>query len=308
MNKYVNIYNELSKFLDSDEILLDEPMRDHTYFKIGGNADIFITPKSIKKLIKVIKALSEKQVPVFFIGNGSNLLVKDGGIRGIVIKSEKMNKIEINGNKIIAECGAMLSDISDAAYDASLTGFEFACGIPGTLGGAVFMNAGAYGGEMSFVLESVRVLTRELEVKTLHRDELDLGYRSSAVKKHNYIVLDALMNLVPGDKKVIKEKINDLTKRREDKQPLEFPSAGSTFKRPTGYYAGKLIQDAGLKGFKMGGAQVSEKHSGFVINRNGAKAKDVLDLIEHIQRTVYVKYEVELNTEVLIVGEDEDKD
>ncbi|NLC65901.1 MAG: UDP-N-acetylmuramate dehydrogenase [Clostridium sp.] len=308
MNKYVNIYNELSKFLDSDEILLDEPMRDHTYFKIGGNADIFITPKSIKKLIKVIKALSEKQVPVFFIGNGSNLLVKDGGIRGIVIKSEKMNKIEINGNKIIAECGAMLSDISDAAYDASLTGFEFACGIPGTLGGAVFMNAGAYDGEMSFVLESVRVLTPELEVKTLHRDELDLGYRSSAVKKHNYIVLDALMNLVPGDKKVIKEKINDLTKRREDKQPLEFPSAGSTFKRPTGYYAGKLIQDAGLKGFKMGGAQVSEKHSGFVINRNGAKAKDVLDLIEHIQRTVYVKYEVELNTEVLIVGEDEDKD
>lgn len=308
MNKYVDIYNALSKFLDKGEIWIDEPMREHTYFKIGGNADVLVTPKSVENLIKVLKFLSNKEVPVFFIGNGSNLLVKDGGIRGIVIKSEKMNKIQIKGNSIIAECGAMLSDISDAAYDASLTGFEFACGIPGTLGGAVFMNAGAYDGEMSFVLESVRVLTPDLKVRTLHRDELDLGYRSSAVKKHNFIVLDALINLLPGDKKVIKEKIDDLTKRREDKQPLEFPSAGSTFKRPTGYYAGKLIQDAGLKGFKIGGAQVSEKHSGFVINRDSAKAKDVLALIEHIQKTVYVKYEVELNTEVLIVGEDENKD
>jgi len=230
--------------------------------------------------------------------------VKDGGIRGIVIKTDKINGIMVKEDTIVAECGALLEDISKKALDTSLTGFEFACGIPGTLGGAVFMNAGAYDGEMSFVLESVRVITKDLRVITLKKESLEMGYRTSIIKTENYVVLDAVIKLSPGRVEDIKEKIDDLTHRREERQPLEFPSAGSTFKRPTGHYAGKLIQDAGLKGYQIGGAQVSEKHSGFVINKDHAEAKDVLNLISYIQSTVMDKFNVELCTEVLIVGED----
>lgn len=304
MNRYLNAYDELASFLNKEEILLDEPMKNHTWFEIGGTADILVIPQSVEKLIKVIHYVRKNNIPTFLIGNGSNLLVKDGGIRGIVIKTEMINKISVEGEIITAECGALLEDISGIAYEHGLSGFEFACGIPGTLGGAVFMNAGAYDGEMSFVLDSVRVMTPDLKVLTLKRDELELGYRTSAVKTNGYVVLDAKIVLETGSKEEIKAKVDDLTHRREDRQPLEFPSAGSTFKRPTGHYAGKLIQDAGLKGYQIGGAQVSEKHSGFVINKDHAEAKDVLDLISYIQSTVMDKFHVELCTEVLIVGED----
>lgn len=304
MKNYISAYDELGLILTKEEILVDEPMKNHTWFEIGGTADLLVIPDSVEKLVRVIEFVHEYQIPAFLIGNGSNLLVRDGGIRGIVIKTERIGKIEVLGDTIHAECGALLEDISETACEASLGGFEFACGIPGTLGGAVYMNAGAYDGEMSFVLESVRVITPELEVKTLGKDELELGYRTSAIKTRNLVVLDAVIRLVPGDKAEIRAKIDDLTQRREERQPLEYPSAGSTFKRPTGYYAGKLIQDAGLKGYQIGGAQVSEKHSGFVINRDHAKAQDVLNLITFIQSTVLEKFNVELATEVLIVGED----
>ena len=308
MNKYAGAYDELRALLSEKEILVDEPMKNHTCFEIGGTADILVIPESVDKLIQVIHFIKKNNIPTFLIGNGSNLLVRDGGIRGIVIKTEMIKKIEVKENKIFAECGALLSEISDRAYESGFTGFEFACGIPGTLGGAVFMNAGAYDGEMSFVLESVRVITPELEIKILTKDELELGYRTSAVKERGYIVLDAVIALKLGDKAEIKNKIDDLTKKRKDKQPLEFPSAGSTFKRPAGYYAGQLIQDAGLKGYQIGGAQVSEKHSGFLINKDHAAAEDVLNLITYIQNQVMEKFQVELNTEVLIVGEDIKKD
>jgi UDP-N-acetylmuramate dehydrogenase len=295
---------KLEEILDKNEILVDEPMRNHTYFEIGGTADIIAIPNTIEKLVSVIKLMKEEGVPLFLIGNGSNLLVKDGGIRGCVLKTEAIRRISCDGERITAECGALLKDISDAALDASLGGFEFACGIPGTLGGAVFMNAGAYDGEMSFVLESARVLTRDLEVVNLKNGDLEMGYRTSAVKENGYVVLEAVLKLVTGDRDAIKAKIDDLTERRNERQPLEYPSAGSTFKRPPGYYAGKLIQDAGLKGYQIGGAQVSEKHSGFVINKDHASAKDVIDLINHIKKTVDTKFGVELNTEILIVGEE----
>lgn len=304
MNSYLGAFEKLKEFLNDSEILIDEPMRNHTYFEIGGTADVIVIPDTIEKMVAVIRLMNKENIPLFLIGNGSNLLVRDGGIRGCVLKAEKINRIETVGDAIHAECGALLKDISDEAYEHSLTGFEFACGIPGTLGGAVFMNAGAYDGEMSFVLDSVRVLTPELEIVTLSKDELELGYRTSAVKEKNLVVLDAVIRLVTGNQEEIRVKIDDLTQRREDRQPLEFPSAGSTFKRPTGYYAGKLIQDAGLKGYQIGGAQVSEKHSGFVINRNHATAKDVLDLIRFIQETVDNKFGVGLCTEVLIIGEE----
>ncbi len=300
----MDAYKDLASFLTEEEILLDEPMKNHTWFKIGGVADILLRPESVEKLIKVIHYVNKNNIPTFLIGNGSNLLVRDGGIRGIVIKTEQIKNISIEGNILSAECGAELADISTAAYNSSLTGFEFACGIPGTLGGAVYMNAGAYDGEMSFVLDEVRVVTMDLKVITLKREDLELGYRTSAVKTNGFVVLDAKIVLEPGSKEEIKEKIDDLTRRREERQPLEFPSAGSTFKRPTGYFAGKLIQDAGLKGYQIGGAQVSEKHSGFVINKENAKADDVLGLIQYIQNTVMEKFNVELSTEVLIVGED----
>ncbi|MBW8381535.1 MAG: UDP-N-acetylmuramate dehydrogenase [Youngiibacter sp.] len=304
MKNYPLALKKLEEILDKNEILVDEPMRNHTYFEIGGTADIIAIPNTIEKLVSVIKLMKEEGVPLFLIGNGSNLLVKDGGIRGCVLKTEAIRRISCDGERITAECGALLKDISDAALDASLSGFEFACGIPGTLGGAVFMNAGAYDGEMSFVLESARVLTRDLEVVNLKNGDLEMGYRTSAVKENGYVVLEAVLKLVTGDRDAIKAKIDDLTERRNERQPLEYPSAGSTFKRPPGYYAGKLIQDAGLKGYQIGGAQVSEKHSGFVINKDHASAKDVIDLINHIKKTVDTKFGVELNTEILIVGEE----
>lgn len=304
MNQYMDFYKLLGEFYNKEDITLDSPMSEHIYFKVGGPADILVTPVNEEQVVKTLKLCREYKVPYFILGNGSNILVKDGGISGVVIKFNKLNKIKTEGKFVIAQSGALLKDISKAALEDNLKGFEFACGIPGSIGGAVFMNAGAYDGEMSHVIKSARVIDEDFNIKTLNKEELDLGYRSSSVMKKGYVILEATVELESGEYSTIKNKIDDLTNKRESKQPLEYPSAGSTFKRPEGYFAGKLIQDSGLKGFSIGGAAVSEKHSGFVINKGGAKAKDVLDVIAHVQKKVKENFGVDLHTEVRIIGRD----
>lgn len=305
MNQYKEYKGLFEKFYREENIIIDAEMKNYVHFRVGGPADILLIPESKEQVINTIEICREKNIPFYVIGNGSNLLVKDGGIKGVVIKLNELKNIRIEKNIIEAECGAMLKDVSNAALKNSLTGLEFACGIPGTIGGAVFMNAGAYNGEISNVIESAEIINNDNEVIILSKKELDLGYRSSIIMKNNYIVLSARFKLEEGDKKDIKEVVEDLTNKRESKQPLEYPSAGSTFKRPEGYFAGKLIQDAGLKGYVIGGAAVSEKHSGFVINKNGATATDILNLIHHIQEEVKKQFNVELHPEVRIIGEDE---
>ena len=298
MNK--KIYNILKK----NDIKIDEKLSEYVNFKVGGPADILLIPNSKEQVIKSIKICKENNIPFYLIGNGSNILVRDGGFRGVVLSLKNVKNIYVDGEKIEAECGVMLKEVSDKAIENSLTGFEFACGIPGTIGGAVFMNAGAYDGEISKVIESAEVIDENCNIIRLSREELDFGYRSSLVMKKGYTVLSAVFKLEKGQVKTIKELIEDLTNKRESKQPLEYPSAGSTFKRPTGYFAGKLIQDAGLKGYSIGGAAVSEKHSGFVINKGNATAKDITDLIKHIQDEVKKQFGVDLHPEVRIIGEE----
>lgn len=294
----------LTGLMDRERIKKDEPMKKHVTFRVGGNADYFVTVKNADEIAAVINLCKEEKVPYFIMGNGSNLLVGDKGIRGVVIQIAKdMNEIEVAGETITAMAGALLSKIAGAALNAGLTGLEFASGIPGTLGGAVVMNAGAYGGEMKDVLDMVRVLTPEGEILELGKDALKLGYRTSVVAEKNYIVLDARIVLKKDDKEKIREYMEDLKGRRTSKQPLEYPSAGSTFKRPEGYFAGKLIDDAGLRGFALGGAQVSEKHCGFVINKDNATALEIIKLIEEVQKRVKENSGVALETEVKKVGE-----
>ena len=304
MNQYKGFVDLFKEFYDEESLKLDAPMKEYVHFRVGGPADILVIPNNKEQVIKTIEVCRKNNIPFYVVGNGSNLLVKDGGIRGVVIKLGNVKNINVTDNKVEAECGAMLKDVSNSALENSLTGFEFACGIPGTVGGAVFMNAGAYNGEISNVIESADVIDTEGNVLTLLHEELELGYRSSIVMKKGYIVLSATFSLEKGDGANIKERVDDLTFKRESKQPLEYPSAGSTFKRPEGYFAGKLIEDAGLKGFTLGGAAVSKKHSGFVINKGGATAKDILDLIHHIQAEVKKQFGVELHPEVRIIGED----
>lgn len=299
--KYKDLFIEIYK---ESQIQLDAKMSEHIYFKVGGPADILLTPNNVQQVKDTITICKKNEIPFYVIGNGSNLLVKDGGIRGIVIKLCELKKIERLGNKIKAECGALLKDVSTEATAGALSGFQFACGIPGSVGGAVFMNAGAYDGETSFVIESAEVLDDKQEIRVLSKEELNLGYRQSIVMQKGYIVLSATFNLVPGDKEKIQDRVDELTKRREDRQPLEYPSAGSTFKRPDGYFAGKLIEDAGLKGFTIGGACVSTKHAGFVINKGNGTAKDVLDVINHVKAEVKKQFAVDLYPEVRIWGED----
>lgn len=284
MNQYMEFYKLLGEFYNEEDITVDSPMSEHIYFRVGGPADILVTPVNEEQVVNTLKLCREYNVPYFILGNGSNILVKDGGISGVVIKFNKLNKITTEGNCVTAQSGALLKDVSKAALENNLRGFEFACGIPGSIGGAVFMNAGAYDGEMAHVIKSARVIDENCNIKNLTKEELELGYRSSIVMKKGYVVIEATVELESGEYASIKDKIDDLTNRRESKQPLEYPSAGSTFKRPEGYFAGKLIQDSGLKGFSIGGAAVSEKHSGFVINKGGATAKDVLDVIAHVQK------------------------
>lgn len=304
MKHSIEFLNKLKEFYPENRVVEKAMMKDHVHFKVGGPADILLLPTTKEQVIKSVNLCKENNIPCFVIGNGSNLLVKDGGIRGVVIKLLDVKNIKVNGEELIAECGAMLKDVSKIAMENSLTGIEFACGIPGSIGGAVFMNAGAYNGEMSQAIKEAEVIDSEGNILTLSKEELQLGYRTSIVMKKGYVVLSTTLALKKGEVKTIKDLVDDLTEKRESKQPLEYPSAGSTFKRPEGYFAGKLIQDAGLKGYSHGGAMVSEKHSGFVINKGNATAKDILDLIKHIQDEVKNQFGVDLHTEVRIVGED----
>ena len=290
--------------LGEDRVFTEEAMSQHTTFKIGGPADYFLMPDKGEDVGRVIKICKEKEIPYFILGNGSNLLVGDGGYRGTVIQIYRnMSSVTVEGNEITAQAGALLSAGAAAAKNASLTGFEFAGGIPGTIGGAVVMNAGAYGGEMKDVLTEVTVMNAEGDIFTLPTEELELGYRTSIIKTAGYIVLEAKIRLKEGDPEVIRETMKDLTIRRTTKQPLEYPSAGSTFKRPEGYFAGKLIMDSGLAGYQVGGAQVSEKHCGFVINAGDATARDVRTLMDNVRDIVYKKYGVTLEPEVKFLGE-----
>ena len=300
----VNIKQHFQEILGNDRVLEAEPMGKHTTFRIGGPADLFVAPENTDEIKKLIAICKEEEVPYFILGNGSNLLVSDKGYRGVIIQLYRsFGQITLMENEIHAQAGALLSGIAAMAREASLTGFEFAGGIPGTLGGAVVMNAGAYGGEMKDVLKEVTVLTPEGQVVTLQARELQMGYRTSIIKESGYIVLEAVISLKKGDQDEIKSRMQELAGMRSSKQPLSYPSAGSTFKRPEGYFAGKLIMDSGLRGYTHGGAQVSEKHCGFVINAGGATARDVCELMEHVQKTVYEKYNVKLEPEVKFLGD-----
>lgn len=297
------IVQRLYGILGEEKVLLQEPMSRHTTFRIGGPADLFLMPESVEKVGAVLKVCREEDLPYFILGNGSNLLVSDEGYRGAVIQMYKnLGAVRVEGTSIRAQAGALLSGIAAAARDASLTGFEFAAGIPGTLGGAVVMNAGAYGGEMKDVLREVTVLTKNGEIKRLFSEELEMGYRTSVVKRLEYIVLEAVLCLEEGEQTAISERMRELARQRISKQPLEYPSAGSTFKRPEGYFAGKLIMDAGLKGYQVGGAQVSEKHCGFVINSGNATAQEVYRLMQDVQEKVMDKFGVKLEPEVKFLG------
>lgn len=290
--------------LGEDRVFTEEAMSQHTTFKIGGPADYFLMPDKGEDVGRVIKICKEKEIPYFILGNGSNLLVGDGGYRGAVIQIYRnMSSVTVEGNEITAQAGALLSAVAAAAKNASLTGFEFAGGIPGTIGGAVVMNAGAYGGEMKDVLTEVTVMNAEGDIFTLPTEELELGYRTSIIKTAGYIVLEAKIRLKEGNPEVIRETMKNLTIRRTTKQPLEYPSAGSTFKRPEGYFAGKLIMDSGLRGYQIGGARVSDKHCGFVINAGDATAQDVVALMDHVTEVVREKYGVTLEPEVKFLGD-----
>ncbi|OBR91894.1 MULTISPECIES: UDP-N-acetylmuramate dehydrogenase [Clostridium] len=304
MNKFKDFATNLEKILDKEDIKIDEPMKEHTSFRVGGPVDILVTPKKFQEVVDVITLCKEHNIPYYIMGNGSNLLVKDGGIRGIMIKLIKLNEVKVEDNKIITGSGVSLKDISTTALNNKLSGFEFACGIPGSVGGAVTMNAGAYNGEISHVVESAKVIDNDGKIKVLDRKQLELEYRSSSILKYKYTVLEVTFNLEHGDYEKIKNRVEDLNRRRNEKQPLEYPSAGSTFKRPEGYFAAKLIEDSGLKGKSVGDAQVSEKHSGFIINKGSATAKDILDLIAIVQNKVKEKFNVDLYTEVRVIGEE----
>lgn len=296
--------NQLCGIVGSDNTYLDEPMSRHTTFRIGGPADYYVTPHSKEEIRDVIQACREAQIPYYILGNGSNLLVGDKGYRGVVIQIFKnFSDIQVEGLGIRAKAGALLSRIAKTAMTNGLTGMEFAAGIPGTLGGAVMMNAGAYGGEMKDILKEAVVLTENGEFLTLTAEELELGYRTSVIAKKRYFVLEAKLALKKGASEEIQAIMEDLHGRRVSKQPLEYPSAGSTFKRPAGYFAGKLIMDAGLRGFSVGDAQVSEKHCGFVINKGRATAEDVRNLMDEVIRKVQETSGVTLEPEVKMLGE-----
>ena len=298
------IYELLCGCAGGENVRRQEPMSLHTTFRIGGPADLFVMPGSIQAVADSIRICKETQTPYAVIGNGSNLLVSDAGYRGVIIQiGRNLNQITGNGEEIRAQAGAMLSVIAKTALSESLTGFEFASGIPGTLGGAVVMNAGAYGGEMKDVLTEVTVLTREGEIRTIPAEKLELGYRTSLAAKNGWIILEAVLRFQKGDAEAIRSRMEELKVQRVTKQPLDLPSAGSTFKRPEGYFAGKLIMDAGLRGFTVGGAQISEKHCGFVVNKGGATAEDVRNLICAVQKKVQEDAGVKLEPEVKFLGE-----
>lgn len=300
----IEFYNQLVNFIDEKRVLKEEPMKKHTTFRVGGNADYFVMPQNETEVKDVVALCKKTSMPYYILGNGSNLLVGDKGYRGVIIQIYKeMNDIQVDGDKVKAQAGALLSRIGNAALEAELTGFEFAAGIPGTVGGAVVMNAGAYGGEMKDIIVNATVLTQEGDIITLNKEELELGYRTSVIAKKGYVVLEAEYQLQKGDREAIRARMDELKCRRVTKQPLEYPSAGSTFKRPEGYFAGKLIQDAGLRGFQVGGAEISEKHCGFVINKDQATAADIRELMRQVSEKVMQEFGVKLEPEVKTLGE-----
>lgn len=294
----------LRQIAGTENVIVNEPMRAHTTFRIGGPADYFVTPENAECLGKLIRFLETEKLPYFILGNGSNLLVSDDGYRGAVICTVAgFQELRVGESTVTAGAGQLLSKIASAADSGNLTGMEFASGIPGTLGGALIMNAGAYGGEMKDIVREVTVMTSEGEIRRFSGDEMKFGYRTSAAKENGWIVLGATMELESGEREKIEARMNELREARTSKQPLNFPSAGSTFKRPEGHFAGKLIMDSGLAGFSVGDAQVSEKHCGFVINRGHATAEDVYILIRRIREIVYARSGVLLEPEVKFLGE-----
>ncbi|WP_330595597.1 UDP-N-acetylmuramate dehydrogenase [Roseburia zhanii] len=297
------VLRELKKVLREDQIREQEPLSRHTTFRVGGPADLFLTPDSTQ-ISDVMQILKAHQVSATVIGKGSNLLVGDKGIRGAVIEfGKQIAQIHVEGSKIMAEAGAALAAVAQQAYKAGLADMEFAAGIPGSVGGALVMNAGAYGGEMKDIVESVKVLSKDGKIMELSNEQMDFSYRHSCVTEQEYLVLSAVLKLQQEEPEKILARMEQLREQRVSKQPLEYPSAGSTFKRPEGYFAGKLIMDAGLADYTIGGAAVSKKHCGFVINKGGATAADILALIKRVQQVVKEQSGVELEPEVKLIGE-----
>jgi len=300
----MEILNQIKEELAGIEILFNEPLKQYTYTKVGGAADYLAFPRNQYELKRIVTFANAQEIPWMVLGNSSNIIVRDGGIEGFVIMFDHFHDIRVNGYVIEAEAGAKLIDVTHVARYHSLTGFEFACGIPGSIGGAVYMNAGAYGGEIAHILQSCKVLTPEGEIKTLTAEELAFGYRHSKIQETGDVVISAKFALAPGNYDQIDQEMARLTHLRELKQPLEYPSCGSVFKRPVGHFAGQLISEAGLKGHRIGGVEVSEKHAGFMINVDHGTAKDYEDLIAHVIATVEKSSGVTLEREVRIIGKD----
>lgn len=298
------IYDNIMKLIPKERVFFAEPMDRHTTFRVGGEAEVFIQVQNKEELAKIIVYLRKLEADYFVLGNGSNLLVSDKGYQGVILQiGEKMSEITVEGNVIYAQAGALLSKIANVAEKHSLTGMEFAAGIPGTIGGAAVMNAGAYDGEMKNIVKTVTVLSKEGDLLELNRASMEFSYRNSVIKNKPFIVVEVCLTLEKGNSEEIKEKMQDFSNKRQEKQPLNLPSAGSTFKRPEGHFAGKLIMDAGLRGFRIGGAQVSEKHCGFVVNIGNAMASDIYELMEEVKKRVQEQFQVTLEAEVVCLGE-----
>ncbi|TDL98941.1 UDP-N-acetylmuramate dehydrogenase [Macrococcus brunensis] len=297
------LLEELSTLVPNELIKVDEPLKKYTYTKTGGHADLYISPNRYEEVSTVMKFARKYDVPVTFLGNGSNIIIRDGGIRGIVLSLLNLTDVQIKGEQITAGSGAAIIDVSRTARDHHLTGLEFACGIPGSIGGAVYMNAGAYGGEVKDCIAHAKVVNEEGDILTLTKEELELDYRTSSIQSQHLVILEATFCLERGDIADIQAKMDDLTQRREEKQPLEYPSCGSVFRRPPGHFAGQLIQQAGLQGHRIGGVEVSTKHAGFIVNVDNGTATDYEEIIAYVQKTVRDHAGVELQPEVRIIGE-----
>ncbi|WP_340023818.1 UDP-N-acetylmuramate dehydrogenase [Paenibacillus sp. FSL K6-1096] len=299
-----HIYEELQPLITAGSLKRHEALKDLVYTRMGGEADIWAAPVTYEEIQSISAYAHKHQIPLTVLGNGSNVIIRDGGIRGIVLQTSDLTGMGIRDGLLYAQCGAKIIEVSGYALEQGLTGLEFACGIPGTVGGALYMNAGAYGGEVKDVLHSALVIDPDGQLLTLQGDQFEWGYRKSVFASGHYIVLEARFALLPGDPAAIRAKMDELTYLRESKQPLEYPSCGSVFKRPPGRYAGQLIQESGLQGTRIGGAEVSRKHAGFIINADNATASDYIGLIQHVRSAVKQQFDVELETEVEILGEE----
>ncbi|MFA7148712.1 MAG: UDP-N-acetylmuramate dehydrogenase [Syntrophomonadaceae bacterium] len=299
------MYSEILNYLPADRLLFNEEMRNHTTFKIGGPVDIMVLPQDEEDVATVVSFCRQRDIPLFIFGVGSNLLVRDRGIRGVAMKlGENLDEVEVSGEEIYAQAGVKLSALSRIAAFHSLSGLEFAEGIPGSLGGALVMNAGAYDGEMQDVVIAVRAISPDGSIKTFNNKEVRFGYRQSIFQSNGYIIISATLKLVTGKRKEIEKQMLEFARRREEKQPLDKPSAGSTFRRPPGFYVGPMLEELGFKGYQIGDAQVSSKHAGFIVNNGNATARDVLDLIAYIQQKAQERFGVDLQPEIRVVGED----